>query len=216
MTNLEYGFSLRYPANLQLLTSGNYIWISWEEQDLLIGFHRPGDNVDLHWMNNSNPNISGERVDKGKVKFMDMEIPKYSSTLNNGDWSILYNNGNEFEVKKMADGEQVGRLLFSMVLESKEDPGNPPSGYQGIPAQIQSLADQILMTFTFPRHEYTNWTLFADKEAGISFEYPQQWQAETTISSDPTTTPDAIFKQEQFVGLGGEIYLVNGTPVGLI
>ena len=207
VTNLEYGLTFRYPANLQLSTSGNFIWVSWGEQDLLIGFSRPADEVNFQWMSNSYIYIDGKRGARGNMKFMGTEIPKSVLVFAGVDWTVLYNDGNEFEVKKMAGGQQVGRVIFNAILESTVDPYNPPGGYQGISPEIQSLAEQIIGTLSFQTYTFSGWQQYIDTEFGISLDYPKEWEAVTTIVAIRNKFPNTIWKREQFTGPGGEILL---------
>ncbi len=167
VTNLEYGFTFRYPARLQLSTSGNFVWVSLENANLFFGFRRPDDPVSFNYIKNEyiyylpgnggNPDVQGEVTARGALEIKGLQISRSAVRISNRDWFVLYNNGEEFEVKKMAGGAQVGRLLLSGIVESTISPNDPPEGYQGITPAVQALADQIIATFDFQTYSFSGW-----------------------------------------------------------
>lgn len=218
VTNLEYGFTFRYPARLRLITSGNFVRVSLENADLFFGFRRPDDPVNFDYIKNEyiyylpgnggNPDVQGELTALGALEIKGLQISRSTVRISNRDWFILYNNGEEFEVKRMVDGVQVGRVLLSGIVESTISPNDPLEGYRGITPAVQALADQIIATFDFQTYSFSGWQTYSDSDRGLSFKYPTEWQTITRIKqAQPYGSPNTIVKREEFSGPGGLINL---------
>ena len=218
VTNLEYGFTFRYPARLQLTISGNFVWVALENANLFFGFHRPDEPVSFNYIKNEfiyylpgnggNPDVQGEVIPRGALEIKGLQISRSAVRISNRDWFVLYNEGEEFEVKKVVGGTQVGRLLLSGIVESTISPNDPPGGYMGITPAEQALTDQIIATFDFQTYAFSGWQTYSDPDFGLSFEYPTEWQATMRWEqAQPYGSSKAIMKREEFFGPGGMIDL---------
>ncbi|HWR66879.1 MAG TPA: hypothetical protein VN364_12245 [Bellilinea sp.] len=144
VANSEYGFTFQYPADLELLTSANSVTINWGEQSLHISFRKP-DEYPL----GRTGVPEGDIFEQGEVNFVGTEIPRRVLISNSLDMAVLYNGGGEFEVDRMVGGLRTGKLVFGINLDTTAPYFQQGFVYNGIPDDVQAVADQIVASFLF-------------------------------------------------------------------
>lgn len=132
LTNQFYGFKLLVPENLIVETSLNYIWIQWEDQELVLAFRRTDEEVGIQ--RTGLP--EGTPIQRGTIRIFGQDTRRPVLVSEGLDMAVLYYGGATVEVG--------GGLMFSASLDTTFEYYRPGAEYAGIPLAVQEQADQIM------------------------------------------------------------------------